>query len=95
MRYREMGKTATEVSVLGFGCMRFPVVEGNGDMIDEAKSIEMIRHAIDNGVNYLDTAFFYLQRTAFQKQGKTDNRRHQIPEKGFLKGGQIPCKPYK
>ena len=39
MRYREMGKTATEVSVLGFGCMRFPVVEGNGDMIDEAKSI--------------------------------------------------------
>ena len=59
MRYREMGKTGVEVSVLGFGCMRFPVVEGNGDMIDEAKSIEMIRYAIDNGVNYLDTAFFY------------------------------------
>ena len=59
MRYREMGKTGVEVSALGFGCMRFPVIEGNGDMIDEAKSIEMIRYGIDNGINYLDTAFFY------------------------------------
>lgn len=59
MRYREMGKTGTEVSVLGFGCMRFPTVGGQDSCIDEAKAIEMIRYGIDNGMNYVDTAFGY------------------------------------
>lgn len=59
MRYRTMGKTGVEVSVLGFGCMRFPTIEGDDSRIDEAKAIEMIRHGIDNGMNYVDTAFGY------------------------------------
>ncbi len=57
MRYRVLGKTGVEVSALGFGCMRFPTLEG--DAIDEVKAIEMLRFGIDNGINYLDTAFFY------------------------------------
>ena len=57
MRYRVLGKTGVEVSALGFGCMRFPTLEG--DAIDEAKAIEMLRFGMDNGINYLDTAFFY------------------------------------
>ncbi len=70
MRYREMGKTGVEVSVLGFGCMRFPTIEGEDSCIDEEKSIEMIRHAIDNGVNYLDTAFFYHSGNSERLVGK-------------------------
>lgn len=59
MKYRKMGKTETDVSILGFGCMRLPVIDGDGDKIDEAKAIEIIRNGIDNGINYLDTAFGY------------------------------------
>lgn len=60
MLYRKLGKTGEMVSILGFGCMRFPTVEG-GDMtqIDEEKSMDMVRYAIDNGLNYLDTAYPY------------------------------------
>lgn len=49
-------KNGDQLSILGFGCMRFPT-KGGG--IDEERSIKMIRNAIENGVNYFDTAYFY------------------------------------
>jgi len=63
MLYRTLGSTGTDVSVLGFGCMRLPVVGGKPDAIDHAKATEMLHHAIDNGVNYVDTAYFYHAQT--------------------------------
>src|SRR6056297_2206784 len=57
MLYRKMPKVKEELSILGFGCMRLPVQE-NGK-IDRPRAIAQIRHAIDNGVNYLDTAWPY------------------------------------
>lgn len=56
MQYRDYGNTGIKVSALGFGCMRLPMV---GDNVDIDKSVEMIRYAIDHGVNYLDTAYGY------------------------------------
>lgn len=56
MLYRTMKKTGDELSVLGFGCMRLPM---KGIGIDEERAIRQIRHAVDCGVNYLDTALMY------------------------------------
>lgn len=56
MQYRQFGRMAEKVSALGFGAMRMPMAGGE---IDEPEAIRMIRRAIDGGVNYVDTAYFY------------------------------------
>jgi hypothetical protein len=57
MKYRKMGSLGWDVSALGFGAMRFPVDQNSRILVEEA--IQMIRYAIDHGVNYIDTAYTY------------------------------------
>ncbi|MEI7942257.1 MAG: aldo/keto reductase [Candidatus Riflemargulisbacteria bacterium] len=60
MLYRKFGKTNEMVSILGFGCMRLPLLPGGtAANIDEELSTKLIRYAIDQGVNYIDTAYPY------------------------------------
>ena len=57
MEMRKMEKLGIETSLLGFGCMRFPVnAEGK---IDRPRAQEMLDRAIAAGVNYIDTAYPY------------------------------------
>jgi uncharacterized protein len=56
MLYRTMPGNGDKLSILGFGCMRLPVKDRR---IEEERAIRQIRHAIDRGVNYLDTAWPY------------------------------------
>lgn len=51
MQYVQFGNTGLEISRFGLGCMRFPK--------EEKESIDMVRYALDNGVNYVDTAYIY------------------------------------
>ncbi len=59
MQYRKFGRLDWEASVLGFGIMRMPVIGEDRSAIDEAEGARMVRHAIDQGVNYIDTAYPY------------------------------------
>jgi predicted aldo/keto reductase-like oxidoreductase len=59
MKYRKFGKLDWEVSILGFGTMRLPYTNNNYDQINYPAATQMLRYAIDNGVNYVDTAWMY------------------------------------
>ncbi len=59
MQYRTFGTLDWKTSALGFGAMRLPTLNDDPKQIDEPVATEMIRHAIDQGVNYVDTAWPY------------------------------------
>ncbi|MDR2802973.1 MAG: aldo/keto reductase, partial [Treponema sp.] len=56
MQYRKDEKSGNSLSVLGFGCMRFPRAFG---VIDMKKTSAMVLNAVQSGVNYFDTAWMY------------------------------------
>lgn len=56
MKNRLIKKTGDEISPLGFGAMRLPLKNGK---INRELAKEQIYHAIDNGVNFIDTAYLY------------------------------------
>jgi len=61
MQYRELGKTGFKASLLGMGCMRLPFIDDT-DMtqgVNREKAYELIRYAVEHGVNYFDTAQTY------------------------------------
>ncbi len=71
MEYRVNPKNGDALSVLGFGCMRFPRANGK---IDQEETEKLLIHAIENGVNYLDTAYVY---------GKSEHALGEFFKKGW------------
>ncbi len=55
MQYRA-DKYGNQLSALGFGCMRFPQKNGTIDMVQTEK---LILSAVEQGINYFDTAYVY------------------------------------
>lgn len=64
MTYRINPTSGDKVSILGYGCMRWPTLpepEANGNVIDQEAVNELVDYAIEHGVNYFDTAPVYVQ----------------------------------
>ncbi len=72
MRYTPFGtKSGVEISRLGFGSMRLPMIEVAGkQVVDEEQAIPMIQRAFALGVNYIDSAWFYCDHLSEYTVGK-------------------------
>ncbi len=75
MQKRLIKKTGDEISVLGFGAMRLPLKNGK---IDRTKARKLIYHAIDSGVNFIDTAYLYGDSESFLGEIITPEIRSKI-----------------
>ncbi|MBM7561526.1 aldo/keto reductase [Fusibacter tunisiensis] len=77
MKYRVVEKSGDKISILGYGGMRFST---KGGLIDEAKATTQLRNAIDQGVNYVDTAYFYHggQSETFIGKALQDGYREKV-----------------
>ena len=64
MTYRINPNNGDKISLLGYGCMRWPLrqrVDGSGEEIDQDTVNQLIDYAIEHGVNFFDTAPVYVR----------------------------------
>ncbi len=57
MQYKDF--QGLRLSALGLGTMRLPIVDGDHGRIDMERTRQLVNLAIDSGINYIDTAWFY------------------------------------
>ncbi len=76
MPMRVNPKDGDAVSLLGYGCMRWPMIKDSEgkDIIDQAKVDEMVDYAIAHGVNYFDSSPVYLMGQSEEATGKSLSR---------------------
>jgi predicted aldo/keto reductase-like oxidoreductase len=63
MTYRTNNGNGDKVSILGYGCMRWPMIkdENGRDIIDQEAVNRLVDYAMEHGVNYYDSSPVYLQ----------------------------------
>ncbi|MBE6935379.1 MAG: aldo/keto reductase [Ruminococcaceae bacterium] len=88
MEYRQLYGMKEKPSLLGFGCMRLPLLPGGGrGDIDYDRAQSMIDDAIANGVNYFDTAYGYLDGQSEIFVGKALKK---YPRDSFYLASKLP-----
>ena len=74
MTYRINPSTGDKVSILGYGCMRLPTVQGKDNEIDQNTVNKLTDYAIAHGVNYFDTSPAYCQGHSEEAMGNALSR---------------------
>lgn len=71
MTYRINPKTKEKVSLLGYGCMRLPMMtnENDDDIIDQEEVNRLVDYAISHGVNLFDTSPAYCKGMSERAMG--------------------------
>ena len=91
MTYRVNPKNGDKISLLGFGCMRFPMLPGadspTGPEVNEQGAFALIDYAMAHGVNYYDTAWPYHRGISESVVGKALQR---YPRESFYLADKMP-----
>ena len=74
-----------QLSMLGFGTLRLPLQDDGS--VDEAQLAEMVRYAMEHGVNYFDTAYAYHQGNAERVIGRA---LKAYPRESFYLADKFP-----
>ena len=85
MVYREFQDL--QLSALGMGAMRLPVIDGNDAQIDKEATAEMVAYAMEHGINYYDTAWGYHDGNSETVMGKALSR---YPRESFYLATKVP-----
>ena len=84
MTYRVNHNNNDRVSLLGYGCMRWPMVpnpSGQGEIVDQESVNRLIDFALEHGVNYFDTSPAYCQGYS---EGATGEALSRYPREKYL-----------
>lgn len=76
-----------QLSGLGLGMMRLPVLDGDDNTVDEAKTAEMIDFCLQSGINYFDTAWGYHGGNSELAAGKILSR---YPRESYYLASKFP-----
>lgn len=85
MIYKEFQNS--KLSALGLGAMRLPVIDGNDAAVDAAATEEMVAYAMEQGINYYDTAWGYHSGNSETVIGKTLGK---YPRENFYLATKFP-----
>lgn len=85
MVYREFQDL--QLSALGMGAMRLPVIDGNDAQIDKEATAEMVAYAMEHGINYYDTAWGYHDGNSETVMGEALSR---YPRESFYLATKFP-----
>lgn len=89
MIYNQFGDM--KLSALGLGTMRLPTVDGKEGQIDEAATEKMIALALEQGINYFDTAWMYHE---FNSEPVVGRILSKYPRESFYLATKMPGMNY-